>query len=136
MATIAHKMVWLQSFLQDLGFMTMMPMSMHYDNQVAIFIARNLEFHERTEPKKDCHIIHGKVLMEVISTPYVSSLDQLANPFTKGIIGVSYNCLGSKLSMFDLYVQLDVRYSSLEGLMYESHKKSKAKYALVKEKLG
>ena len=43
------------------------------------------------------------VLIGVIYTPHVSSSDQLTDIFTKSIIGVSYDCLGSKLGMFDLY---------------------------------
>ena len=41
--------------------------------------------------------------MRVVSTPHLSSLDQLADIFTKSIIGVSYDCVGSKPNMFDLY---------------------------------
>ena len=41
--------------------------------------------------------------MGVISTPHVSSSNQLTDIFTNDIIGVSYDCLGSKLGMFDLY---------------------------------
>ena len=51
----------------------------------------------------DCHFIRDKVLRGVISTPHVSSSDQLADIFMKSIIGVSYDYLGSKLGMFDLY---------------------------------
>ena len=104
MAATAREIVWLQTFVQDLGITTPMPMPMHCDNQEAIFIARNLTFHERTKHIEiDCHFIHDKVLMGVISTPHVSSSDQLTDIFTKSIIGVSYDCLGSKLGMFDLY---------------------------------
>ena len=61
--------------------------------------------------------------MGVISTPHVSLSDQLADIFKKSIIGVSYDCLGSKLGMFDLYsptMRGSVTYSSLEGLRYNS----------------
>ena len=104
MATMACEMVWLKSFVQDLGIMTPMPMPMHCDNQSAIFIAGNLTFHERTKHIEiNCHFIREKVLMRVISTPHVSLSNQLADIFTKSIIGVSYDCLGSKLGMFDFY---------------------------------
>ena len=104
MAAIAHEMVWLLSFVQDLGITTPMPMPMHCDNQAAIFITGNLAFHERTKHIEiDYHFICDKVLMGVISTPHVSSSNQLADIFTKSVISVSYNCLGSKLGMFDLY---------------------------------
>ena len=70
-----------------------MPMSMHCDNQTTIFIARNLAFHERTKHIEiNCHFICDKVLMGVIFTPHLSSLDQIADIFTKNIIGVSYDC--------------------------------------------
>ena len=95
MATTAREIVWLHSFVQDLGITILIPMHIHGDNKVTIFIAENLAFH--------CHFIRDKVLMRVISTPHVSSSDQLTNIFTKSIIGVSYDCLGSKLSKFDIY---------------------------------
>ena len=104
MAATACEMVCLQSFVQDLGITTPMPMPMHCDDQAAIFIARNLAFHKRTKHIEiDCHFIRDKVLMGVISTPHVTSSDQLADIFTKSVISVSYDCLGSKLGMFDLY---------------------------------
>ena len=104
MAATTRGMVWLQSFVQDLGIMTPMPMPMHCDNHATIFIGGNLAFHERTKHIEiDCHFIRDKVLMGVISTPHVSSSDQLADIFTKSVIGVSYDFLVSKLGMFDLY---------------------------------
>ena len=63
-----------------------MPMPMHYNNHVDLFIARNLAFHERTKHIKiECHFIHDKVLMGVIATPHVSSSDWLAIIMTKSI---------------------------------------------------
>ena len=102
-----------------------MPMPMHCNNQTAIFIARNLAFHERTKDIEiNCHFICDKVLMCFISTPHVSSSNQLVDIFTKSIIGVSYDFLGSKLAMFDLYslasgglLHIDIC-NSLEGLLY------------------
>ena len=41
--------------------------------------------------------------MGVISIPHMSSLDKLVDILTKSIIGLLYDCLGSKLGMFDLY---------------------------------
>ena len=56
MAATAHKMVCLQSFIRDLGITTPMSMRMYCDNQAVIFIAGNLDFHERTKYIEiDCH---------------------------------------------------------------------------------
>ena len=97
MDATAREMVWLQSFLQELGIKTLMSMPMYCDNHTAIF-------HERTKHIEiNCHFIYEKLLMGVISTPHVSSSDQFANIFTKSIISVSYDSLRSKLGMFDLY---------------------------------
>ena len=69
-------MVWLLSFLQDLGITTRMSMLMHCDNQKTIFLSGNFAFHERTKHIEiDFHFIYDKVLMGVISTPHVSSSD-------------------------------------------------------------
>ena len=104
MTAITREMVWLQSFVKDLDIMTPMPMPMHCDNKTTIFISGNLAFHEKTKHTEiDCHVICDNVLMRVISTPHVPSSDQLADILTKNIIGMSYDCLGSKLGMFDLY---------------------------------
>ena len=93
-----------REIVQDLGITTPMPMPIYCDNQTDILIVGNLAFHKRTKHIEiDCHCIRDKVLMGVISIPHVSSSDQLADVFTKNIIDVSYDCLGSKLGMFDLY---------------------------------
>ena len=64
MAATTREMVWLHSFVQDLGITTPMTMPMHCDNQATIFITGNLAFHERTKHIEiDCHFIRDKVLM-------------------------------------------------------------------------
>ena len=69
-----------------------------------MFIAKNLVFHEMTKHIEiDRHFICDKVLMGVISISHLPSLDHLTDIFMKSIIDVSYDCLGSKLGMFDLY---------------------------------
>ena len=104
MAATAREMVWLQSFLHDLGIMTPTSMPTHCDNNTAIFIVENLVFRKRNKHIEiTCHFICENVLKGVIYTPHVLSSDQLVNIFTKSIIRVSYDCLGSKLGMFNFY---------------------------------
>ena len=93
------------SLSTNLGHHNSDVMPMHNHNHASIFITRNKtsRFHERTKHIEiDCHFIQDKVLRRIVSTPFVSSPDQLVDIFTKSIISVSYNFLGSKLDMFDL----------------------------------
>ena len=104
MVETAREMVWLRSFLEDLGITSPFLMSMHYDNQAGIFIANNSTFHECTKHSDiDCHYIQDKVMSEVISTPHVTSSHQLADVFTKSVAWISYDATCTKLGMFDLY---------------------------------
>ena len=54
MVATTHEMVWLQSSVQDLVITIPMPLPMHWDNQTAIFVARNIAFHERTNEAFSC----------------------------------------------------------------------------------
>ena len=74
MAETAWEMVWLRSFLKDLGISSPLPMPMNCDNQDAIFITRNSTFHECTKHFEiDYHYIQDKVMSGVIFTPHVTS---------------------------------------------------------------
>ena len=104
MADTTQEMVWLRSFLKDLGISSPFPMPMHCDNQTAIFIAGNSTFHERTKHiEMDCHYIRDKVMSGVISTPHVTSSHQLADVFRKSLAGISYHTTCTKMGIFDLY---------------------------------
>ena len=104
MGETTREMVWLRSFLEDLVISSPFPMPMHCDNQAAIFVAGNSTFHESTKYIEiDSHYIRDKVKSGVISTPYVTSSHQLADVFTKSLVGISYDATCTKLGMFDLY---------------------------------
>ena len=104
MAQTACEMVWLRSFLSELEFSMRTPMAMHCDNQVAIFIANNPAFHERTKHiEVDCHYVHNLVMKGVICTPYTQSTEQLANIFIKGLSVEVFESLYNKLCMINIY---------------------------------
>lgn len=58
MSQTASELTWLQHFLQEIGFSTPTPIPLFCDNQVAIHIASNPIFHERTKHiEVDCHFV-------------------------------------------------------------------------------
>ncbi|CAA7406196.1 unnamed protein product [Spirodela intermedia] len=79
-------------------------MLIHCENQAVIFIARNLIFHNRTKHIEiGYHYIRDKVMSRLISNLHTTSFHQLTNVFTKSLVGISYDVMYTKLSIFDLY---------------------------------
>jgi hypothetical protein len=104
MAHTTCEVVWLQSFLEEIGFSVQLPMPLYCDNQAAIHIATNPVFHERTKHiEVDCHLVREKLTGGVISTPYVSTGAQLADMFTKSLFKPRLELLCNKLGLFDIY---------------------------------
>ena len=84
MASTTCKLIWLKALLENMGFDQDTPIEMKYDNQAAIHVSLNPVLHERTKHiEVDCHFVQEKMQAKVISTPYVSTEDQLVGIFTK-----------------------------------------------------
>ena len=60
MASTSCELIWLKYLLFDLGIKHDQPISMFCDNQVAMHIAANPVFHERTKHiEVDCHYVRS-----------------------------------------------------------------------------
>ena len=69
----------------EVGIETPVPTKLWCDNQVALHIAYNPVFHERTKHIKiDCHFVREKIQFDLISIGYVKTGEQLSDIFTKG----------------------------------------------------
>ena len=104
MAHTTCEVVWLRSFLEELGFRVQLPIPMHCDNQAAIHIASNPVFHERTKHiEVDCHIVREKIDSGILATPFVPTGAQIADIFTKSLFKPRFEFLCNKLGFCDIY---------------------------------
>uniref|UniRef100_A0A803PLS2 Reverse transcriptase Ty1/copia-type domain-containing protein n=1 Tax=Cannabis sativa TaxID=3483 RepID=A0A803PLS2_CANSA len=84
LAATTSEITWIQYLLTDLHIDQPTPAFIYCDNLLAIHIANNLTFHERTKHiKLDCHFIREKIANSTIQLIPVSSTLQLADVFTK-----------------------------------------------------
>ena len=98
------KIMWLHQLLVDVGIKTLVLTKFLCDNHVAVHIASNPVFHERTKHIEiDCHFVREKIQLGLISTRYVKTRERLDDIFTKALSGdqVSYIC--NKLGMINIY---------------------------------
>ena len=104
MAHTSCELMWIKHLLEKLRFVVQLLMTVHCDNQSAIYIASNPVFHERTKRiEVDCHITREKVEDGVIATPYVSTRVQIADMYTKVLCKTRLGLLCNKLGLYDIY---------------------------------
>jgi Reverse transcriptase (RNA-dependent DNA polymerase) len=104
MAVATSELMWLKTLLADLGVHHARPMHLYCDNRVALYIAANPVFHERTKHIEiDCHVIREKVQAGEIQTRFVRTNEQKADIFTKPLGRVQFLYLQGKLGVIDLH---------------------------------
>lgn len=104
MAACVAEVVWLLGLLQDLGVSVPRIVSLHYDSKVAIQIAANPTFHERTKHIDiDCHFVREKVKEGMIQTTYLATQSQIADMLTKGLGVSQHHLLLSKLGVLNIF---------------------------------
>jgi len=85
-AHAAKEAIWLRRLLTELGLEILTPTSLHIDNQSAIAIAKNPEFHDCTKHIEICHhFLRAKVESKEITLSYIPTGEQLADILTKGL---------------------------------------------------
>ena len=98
LASIAVELYWVRMLLRDLGIFLSTPSLMWCDNVNALAIASNPVFHAHAKHiEVDYHFVCEKVLRKNLMVKFISSNDQLANIFTKGLPSSRFHWLMSKL---------------------------------------
>ncbi|XP_068647981.1 uncharacterized mitochondrial protein AtMg00810-like [Aristolochia californica] len=74
LSSTASELIWLQQLLQDFHVKVDSPALLHCDNQVAIHIASNPIFHERTKHIEiDCHFVRERVTLGILKLLLIRS---------------------------------------------------------------
>jgi hypothetical protein len=102
MSAACSKIVWFLGLLAELGFSQSDSTPLHADNTLAIQIAANLVYHERTKHiEVDCHFIQEALDNRVISLPHVSTDLQIADVFMKTMTRQRHQFLVGILMLLD-----------------------------------
>ncbi|XP_074267016.1 secreted RxLR effector protein 161-like [Silene latifolia] len=97
---LTAELAWLTRLLAELDVRDVLPVPVHCDSQVAIHIARNPVFHERTKHiDLDCHFVTEQLVGGLITLSYIPSLSQPADLLTKSLSGPQHHVLSDKLGL-------------------------------------
>jgi hypothetical protein len=101
MALATAELFWLRMLLQELHIPLHSPPTLWCDNAGALALASNPVSHARTKHiEVDVHFIREKVTNKDISIRYISTLDQVADIFTKGHTADRFEFLRDKLKIY------------------------------------
>ena len=104
MPVLVSEFVWLVGLLKDLTINLDQPALLYCDSQVAIHIAANPVYHEKTKHiELDCHFVREKIQDSIVKTFHVSTRHQLADILTKPLGHQQFNNLLSKIGINNIY---------------------------------
>ena len=117
LATTATELSWLRMILKDLGIFLSLPPMLWCDNVSALALASNPIFHARTKHiEVDYHYIREKVLSKELKVHFISTLDQIADIFTKALSSPCFLDLAHKLmGVPPLNLRGDVKAHATDG---------------------
>jgi hypothetical protein len=82
----AREVMWLRNLYEELGFRQTRPTVLYGDNQGALALAVNPQFHKRSKHfKTKIHYVRERVAEQKIETKYCPTADMTADIFTKAL---------------------------------------------------
>ena len=107
MAVTTADLYWIRMLLQDLHVPLASPPTLWCDNVGALALASNPVFHARTKHiEVDYHFIREKVANKDMSIWFISTGDQIADIFTKGLSTTRFSFLRAKLLVIPCPISL------------------------------
>ena len=104
MSSGIDKVLWIQGILHELQIPCEEPIRLFCDNRSAISIALDPVYHDRIKHVNiDRFYIKEKLDAKILETSYVSSTEQCAGIFTKGLPSKAFSKLISKLGMKNIH---------------------------------
>lgn len=104
LAATVCEVQWITFLLDDLHIQMVKPAAVFCDNKSAVAIVENHVFHERTKHIEiDCHLVRDKVTKGTIKLLTISSMNQIADGFTKPLPTTQFWNFASKLGIQDLH---------------------------------
>lgn len=99
----AGEAIWFRNLLKDVDINSYKPIVIHIDNQSAIRLAKNPEYHKRTQHiEVRYHFRREKVASQEIIVEYISTENQRADTFTKAVPRDRLNKLCNMLGLVSL----------------------------------
>jgi hypothetical protein len=100
LAIATTELFWLRMLFQEIQIPLPVPPIIWCDNVSALSLAANPIYHARTKHiEVDYHYVREKVLNRDIVVSYISTADQIADVFTKGLSSARFMFLKSKLQV-------------------------------------
>lgn len=95
--------IWIRKLLYELGYLRDNPTPIYIDNQSAIKLIKNPEFHSRTKHiGVKFHFIREKYNDREIDVLYVSTREQIADLLTKSLTKERFKILIFEMGLFDV----------------------------------
>jgi hypothetical protein len=80
------EVMWVQAILQELCIPCQISAILWCDNMDAKYLASNLIFHGRMKHVEiDYHFVRDRVMKKLLQVRFISTIDQLADDFTKAL---------------------------------------------------